>query len=226
MSINKLSQVMKTPMPDPIAKFIMVVLADHYNDSTGTCWPSIDTITEITGCSRRTVIRKLKMLEEAGLIIRYKRYNKTDIYEIFIGDTLTRDTVTPLGVTGWHTNSYRTLNKKKGGKIKISEWQLDDECRQYAKGKGLSPDGIMDSIRLWDEQNGNKAAYASPSAFFKNWCKREADKPQRGYSKPTGDNFGVAQKKVFNADEWDALSDTMKRFYKQNRPSAIPEARR
>jgi len=156
MSINKLSKVMKTPMPDPIAKFIMVVLADHYNDSTGTCWPSIDTITEITGCSRRTVIRKLKMLEEAGLIIRYKRYNKTDIYEIFIGDTLTRDTVTPLGVTGWHTNSYRTLNKKKGGKIKISEWQLDDECRQYAKGKGLSPDGIMDSIRLWDEQTAIK----------------------------------------------------------------------
>ena len=226
MSIQKLSQVMKTSFPDPIAKFVMVVLADHYNDSTGTCWPSIDTLAEVTGVSRRTVIRKLKDLEAAGYIIRRKRFNKTDIYEIFIGDNLTRDTVSPLGVTGWHTNSYGTLNKKKGGKIKISEWQLDDECRQYAKDKGLSPDSILDSIRLWDEQNGNKAAYASPSAFFKNWCKREADKPQRGYSKPTGDNFGVAQKKVFTADEWDALSDTMKRFYKQNRPSAIPEGRR
>ena len=226
MSIEKLAQVMKTPMDDPIAKFVLVVLADHYNDSTGECWPSVETISTITGCSRRTVLRKLKLLEQAGMIARKKRFNKTDLYEIAIGDSLTGVTVSPLGVSGWHTNSYRTLNNKKESKIKIADWMPDDECIQHCKDKGLEPDAIWQAITLWNEQNGNKAAYVSPSAFYKNWCNREADrkpKPRQHtpYQKPSIN--AVAQRKQFSQDEWDGLSVFMKDWYRQNRPSALPE---
>lgn len=225
MSVAKLAEVLKTPMDDPIAKFILVVLADHYNDSTGECWPSVATIASITGCSRATVLRKLKQLEQSGMIARRKRYNKTDLYEIQVGVNLTGVTVTPLEVSQCDTNSYGTLNiKKKAGKIKLVDWQPDDDCKQYAKQHGLSADSVWQSIQLWNEQNGNKAAYASPSAFFKNWCRREADKPQRGtYSKPSGQNFGVAEKKRFTVAEWSELTQFWQNWYKQNRPSALPE---
>ena len=212
-------------MDDPIAKFVLVVLADHYNDSTGECWPSVDTISTITGCSRRTVLRKLKALEQAGLIARKKRYNKTDLYQIVIGDNLTGVTVSPLGVTSWHTNSYRTLNNKKEKKIKIVDWKPDDDCIKHCQDKGLSPDKVWESITLWNEQNGNKAAYVSPTAFYKQWCNREAQrKPatrQPTYQKASPND--VAQKKVFTLQEWSEQSDFWQDWYRQNRPTAIPE---
>lgn len=229
MSIEKLAQVMRTPMDDPIAKFVLVVLADHYNDSTGECWPSVDKIAAVTGCSRRTVLRKLKTLEQAGLIARKKRYNKTDLYEIAIGDNLTGDTVSPLGVTGWHTNSYITLNNKKNKVTLLSEWQPTDDCIQHCKAKGLNPDEIWEQITLWNEQNGNKKKYDSLSAFYKGWVNREAKKlasrpaPQRQWTKAANQGAVVAQKKQFDLKEWNELTDFWKDWYRQNRPTALPE---
>ncbi len=104
------------------------------------------------------------------------------------------------------------------------DWQPDDGCKQYAKQLGLSADKVFEAIKLWNEQNGNNAAYASPSAFFKNWCRREADKPQRTtYSKPSSVNFGVAERKQFTSEEWAEQSDFWKKWYRQNRPAALPK---
>lgn len=172
MSIQKLSQVMKTSFPDPIAKFVMVVLADHYNDSTGTCWPSIDTLAEVTGVSRRTVIRKLKDLEAAGYIIRRKRFNKTDIYEIFIGDNLTRDTVSPLGVTGWHTNSYRTLNKQKKKRQTVDDNYLpsdDLKAKINAKHK-REIDHDTETYRFINYHQARGTLFANIDSGYRNWC--------------------------------------------------------
>jgi len=213
MSISKLSQVMKTPIPDPIAKFIMVVLADHYNDSTGTCWPSIDTITEITGCSRRTVIRKLKMLEEAGLIIRYKRYNKTDIYEIFIGDTLTRDTVTPLGVTGWHTNSYRTVNKQKKKRQIVSDDYLpSDELKAKINAKHKRDvDHDTETYRFINYHQARGTLFANIDSGYRNWCAisinnsatANSSKSSAGNKRP----FGSRQKASFFSGIYEGLQN-------------------
>lgn len=230
MSVTKLAQVLKTPMNDPIAKFTLLVLADHYNDSTGQCYPSVDTIAEIVGCNRRTVLRKLKELEQAGYIQRQKRFNKTDLYEIAIGDNLTGDTVSPLGVTESHTNAYRTLNNKKKAKITLlSEWQPTEDCIQHCKDKGIDPDFIWEQITLWNEQHGNKAKYASLSAFYKGWVNREAKKiaarpaPSRQWVKPSDPSTVVAQKKNFSVDEWHNMTEFWQDWYRMNRPSAIPE---
>jgi DNA-binding transcriptional MocR family regulator len=49
-------------------KFVLVMLADHYNDEKRCAWPSTQTLADETGMSRRTVIRCIEVLERVGLI--------------------------------------------------------------------------------------------------------------------------------------------------------------
>src|SRR5690606_17146775 len=46
---------------------------DRHANASGTCHVAIDTIAEIMSLSRRTVIRSLDSLEDAGFIARNKR---------------------------------------------------------------------------------------------------------------------------------------------------------
>jgi len=39
---------------------------------------------------------------------------------------------------------------------------------------GLDADDVIEDIRLWNEQNGNKKKYANLNAFYMNWCRKEA----------------------------------------------------
>jgi RIO-like serine/threonine protein kinase len=49
---------------------VLVALADYASDDTRECWPSINTIARRARCDRRTAQRKLKALEQRGLIDR------------------------------------------------------------------------------------------------------------------------------------------------------------
>lgn len=59
---------------DPSAKIILMLLSD-YADEWGTCYPGVDRIAEETEQSRSTVLRKLKVLAEVGLITIERRAN-------------------------------------------------------------------------------------------------------------------------------------------------------
>jgi DNA-binding MarR family transcriptional regulator len=79
MSIKALAWAWDYQTKDPLEKLVLLCVADHMNDSMGQAWPSVQRICELCGCSRATVKRKLKQLEDAGVIHRQKRFNKTDI---------------------------------------------------------------------------------------------------------------------------------------------------
>lgn len=49
-------------------KFVLVMIADHYNDKVHRSWPSIERLATETALHRTTVMRALKKLEEQGLI--------------------------------------------------------------------------------------------------------------------------------------------------------------
>ena len=201
MSIKKISAVFDMKMDDPVAKFILVILADHYNESTGECWPSIDRIATISGCSKRTVIRKLKLLEATGRITRQKRYKQSDLYQIVWGDNLSGqtfwgDNLSLSGVTGWHTNPYieplpinkgQPVKKKAQNlkKQKLADWEPDDDCKRYAHDLGLDWQEVWTNIQLWDAQNGHKAAYSSLTAFWQRWCRTDAKSAQRPANAPS-----------------------------------------
>ena len=209
MSVKAIGWAFEQKVDDPLAKLVLLALADHYNESTGDAWPSIDRLVSITEGSRSTVIRKLKKLEQVGFISREKRYNKTDVYRMnFTGVTLTPQsdstgvtltpqeqstgvTQTPLGVSHRHTNTYLTVNNnnisKKATKQKVSDWMPTDADKLYAKELGLDADEVLTDIRLWDEKNGNKASYSNVTAFWQSWCRRDAKgRPARSVSQQRG----------------------------------------
>ena len=196
MSVKAIGWAFEQKVDDPLAKLVLLALADHYNESTGDAWPSIDRLVSVTEGSRSTVIRKLKKLEQVGFISREKRFNKTDVYRInFTGVTETPQTVsngvtltpqeqstgvteTPLGVSQRHTNTYRTVNNnnisKKSSKQKVSDWTPTQDDLAYATDLGLDANEVLTDIRLWDEKNGNRASYNSVTAFWQGWCRKES----------------------------------------------------
>jgi DNA-binding HxlR family transcriptional regulator len=218
MSVKAIGWAFEQKLDDPLAKLVLLALADHYNESTGDAWPSIDRLVTITEGSRSTVIRKLKKLEQVGFISREKRYNKTDVYRIHFtgvtetpqinsnGVTLTPQTEstgvteTPLEVSQRHTNTYRTLNinnnSKTSSKQKVSEWTPTEDDLAYATELGLDANEVLTDIRLWDEKNGNRAAYNSVTAFWQGWCRKESKRrPARSVSqqKPNYAERGLSE---------------------------------
>jgi DNA-binding transcriptional ArsR family regulator len=57
------------------AKIILMLLAD-YSDDRGTCFPGIDRIAEETEQSKSTVLRKLRLLAELGLVTIERRHGE------------------------------------------------------------------------------------------------------------------------------------------------------
>ena len=218
MSVKAIGWAFEQKVDDPLAKLVLLALADHYNESTGDAWPSIDRLVTVTEGSRSTVIRKLKKLEQVGFISREKRYNKTDVYRIHFtgvtetpqinsnGVTLTPQTestgvtLTPLEVSQRHTNTYRTLNinnnSKTSSKQKVSDWTPTEADLAYATELGLDANEVLTDIRLWDEKNGNKASYNSVTAFWQGWCRKESKRrPARSVSqqKPNYAERGLSE---------------------------------
>lgn len=178
MSIKAVSWAFDQQIKDPLAKLVLIAVADHINESTGDAWPSVERLEQMTCASRSTVLRKLKMLESSGFLQRQKRFNKTDLYSLnLVGVTQTGVTQTPLEVSHRHTNHNRTViinNKGKAKKQKLVDWQPDDADKQYATDLGIDWSETLTDITLWNEKNGNKAAYASCRAFWQGWLRKEA----------------------------------------------------
>lgn len=61
---------------DPTEKLVLLALADHHNESTGMCCPSVETLAKRTNVSGRSVQRTISLLETRGLIERRPRYNE------------------------------------------------------------------------------------------------------------------------------------------------------
>jgi hypothetical protein len=186
MSIKAVSWALEQYVSDPVAKLVLVGIADRYNDEQGYAWPSVAWLAKAASVSDRTVQRKIKLLSDQGFLAADRMTGGTSHYRLMMsgvtttvgGDNLSGVTNSCQGggdkcVSPKQYNNNNT-NKDKKQKQKVVDWMPDEADRKYADELGLNPDEVLESIRLWDEQNGNKATYASVTAFWKNWCKREA----------------------------------------------------
>lgn len=84
---------------DPVAKIVLLKLADQANDS-GVCWPSRATIADHTNASERTISRKIGYLAECGLL-EIRRRERADggqtsnVYILAVGTPIPGVTVSP-----------------------------------------------------------------------------------------------------------------------------------
>lgn len=110
MCIKAISWAWKQPVTDSGAKLVLLYLADCMNGKDGRCHPSIPTIATATGLYVRTVQRKLRWLEEEGLITVSSRSsaNGGPVANSVALNFYPGVTVTPPGVTADTTNNERT----------------------------------------------------------------------------------------------------------------------
>lgn len=81
MSLELLNAAWKADIGDPVAKLVMIYLADTSNaKDDGWCWPSIQKISMITQLSERTVQRKIRQLESGGFIKAIRGRNRCDYF--------------------------------------------------------------------------------------------------------------------------------------------------
>ncbi len=73
MSHYMTALAMKQKGLKPAAKIVLYWLADHHNEGTDLCFPSLKTLADECEMNKSTLIRHLDALEEAGLIERDKR---------------------------------------------------------------------------------------------------------------------------------------------------------
>ena len=69
------------------------------------------------------------------------------------------------------TKSNKIARQKKQ---LLVDWSPDTEDKVYATERGLDWQEILEDITIWNEKNGNKAAYASLKAFWQGWVRKEA----------------------------------------------------
>lgn len=80
MSIRCITAVINYPIQDMGFKATLLALANRANQHS-YCWPSLSTLEKDSGATRRTVIRKLALAEELGVIQKNIRANMSTIYE-------------------------------------------------------------------------------------------------------------------------------------------------
>lgn len=85
---------------DATSRVILLGLAEHAHEDGSSAWPSVATLAKYAVCSERTVHRRLRELEEAGMIRRGDQQlvahlpsnRRPIVYDL------------PVGVTVWHTS--------------------------------------------------------------------------------------------------------------------------
>jgi hypothetical protein len=74
MSFKLVKKVIRSHQKTAAHKLVLIVLADHTNDSkSGTAWPAVETIAHYVGLKRRQVQRILRDLEQSGQIRVWKK---------------------------------------------------------------------------------------------------------------------------------------------------------
>jgi len=192
VSIKAINYVIDLEIGDPTSKLIMINLANLYNDATEYAYPSQELLAKRSECSIRTVQRKLDNLNKLGFIKVHFRPNKTSLYSfpkingydtLDVSDCHIQKNGYDKSGNGYDTSDVRTINnnhyininkKNKKKENLLTELVLTDELKKYATDRELDAEEILEDIKLWNEQNGNKKKYANLNAFYMNWCRKEA----------------------------------------------------
>jgi hypothetical protein len=196
MSTKYLFAAIQARTRDPIAKMILIYLADSANQE-GQCYPAHSTIAEMCETSVRTVKRKLDELCAMGFIDwdnrGHKGYKTSNMYqlcepEVFFSNGLERDDPrrikneakigqpdTKIGQpdltdrTQWPIEPISNLNNSLSSKRPSVE-----EVREYCQEKGftINPDTFIN----YYESNGWKVGRSTMKSWkhaVSNWQTRE-----------------------------------------------------
>lgn len=138
MSFVHMAAAMHSKIGDPLAKLLLIALADRADKDTGQCWPSIARLCEDTEMSRASVTRRLIKLEEQGLIKRQQRDQKSTLYTLSLTETSLSLTETTPSLSQRHEPVRDNISKNQ--KTVIANELFEEWWVLYPKkvGKGYA----------------------------------------------------------------------------------------
>ena len=175
MSLSHIAWAMDQSLGDPLAKLLLICLADRANKETGQCWPSLARLCKDTDMSHASVARKLLMLEELGLIKRDQRDNTSTLYTMSPTETSLSPTETPPCLPERHKPVSNNLEDKPTTNILLSTFEDFWEVYPKKIGKGqaraayngamkkVTPDELIAALKRYVAYSAPKEKQFTPN---------------------------------------------------------------
>lgn len=170
MSFLMMARAIKADIPDCYAKWLLVVLADHANEDTGQCWPSLERLAERTQMNKATVARKLNWLEDNNLLVRERgNSRRSTLYTIFPtvaeSDSTVAQCDTNLSIT---SNNNKAVRRRQVP----DDWMPSDDLR-------FSIDTIMKEVfdhdfeanQFRDHHQSKGTTFIDIDKAYRNWIR-------------------------------------------------------
>ena len=171
MSFILMAKAIQANIPDCHAKWLMVILADHANEQTHECWPSLERLAERSCMNRSTVTRKLNWLEQNGFITRERgNSRRSTLYTVFPTGADSTTTVAQC-----NTNLSITTNKKKKRGQVPDDWLPDaDLCMSINETLKETIDHEHEAPRFRDFHQSKGNVFADIRKAYRLWCRNNA----------------------------------------------------
>ena len=170
---HHITWAMKADTPDALSRWLLVILADHTND-TNICWPSIATLARRTGMHNATVCRKLSLLEDANLIKRLRgSEGRSTRYQLVVAqcDNPIAESDNPIA----ESDTKLPVNNLNTKKEVPSDWKPSEElCASIdkvifsAQQETVSHD--IETLKFVNHYISNGTKFANIEAAYRKWC--------------------------------------------------------
>ena len=166
MSFAHMAWAMQSKIGDPLAKLLLVALADRADKETGQCWPSLARLSEDTEISLATISRKLNYLEDHNFISRFQRDQKSTLYTLSHSAMTLSHSETPPYLTVRDEPISNNLSKNQNNTIINAEFE--DFWALYPRkvGKGAARKAFKAALSkaTVEELRGGLQAYCAKLA--------------------------------------------------------------
>ena len=161
MSFKHMAWAMEARVGDPLAKLLLVALADRADKERGQCWPSLSRLCEDTEMSKASVTRRLSYLEQQGFVHRTQRDQSSTLYTLPLTEPTMSLTETPPCLSQRHKPISNNLSENQ-------DIMFEDFWQVYPKkvGKGQARIAFRSAIKkaTKDELISSAQAFAQQHA--------------------------------------------------------------
>ena len=161
MSFKHMAWAMEVRVGDPLAKLLLVALADRADKERGQCWPSLSRLCEDTEMSKASVTRRLSYLEQRGFVHRTQRDQSSTLYTLPLTELTMSLTETPPCLSQRHKPISNNLSENQ-------DIMFEDFWQVYPKkvGKGQARIAFRSAIKkaTKDELISSAQAFAQQHA--------------------------------------------------------------
>jgi len=171
MSIKAIQWAFELELDDPTGKLVLLALADHYNDQSECCWPSMARLEHYTGADERTIQRAIARLQEGGYVEREERAGHSSLFYLPLMPTPVR--LTP------RQNDAPPPSTRRGTPVKLTPHPRQSDAHnlqgtviepsENAATGSLAPDGARPTPTSREEWQRRLDGY-DPQRIRETWA--------------------------------------------------------